>query len=204
MQNTNTQSDLSKAHSARKKLKEVQDDQKVQRTRSSFRQKTPSKSTTKSRKPRKTLEQKTAQQLVKPTDEAFSRYIRIRDASWDGTKWVGKCITCPRQCVVIDEFGKWIASSQNGHMISRGVFSLRYDEENCNLQCAHCNVWLDKDEMIERYRTELDKKYGDGTYKKLKALSKLPEAYKRPSKPELLQIIADSKEQVEWYLAHNT
>lgn len=158
----------------------------------------------KQRRKRKTLNMKTAQQLIDPTDKAFSRYVRIRDAEFNGNEWVGECITCERKLIVVNSDGKWIASSQNGHLISRGIYSLRFDEENCNLQCAHCNAWLDKDEMIERYRKAIDDKYGTGTYKRLKALSKLPEAYKRPKKDELLQIISDSKTQVEWYLAKNS
>jgi len=80
---------------------------------------------------------------------------------------------------------------------------LRYDELNCNLQCAHCNAWLDKDEMIERYRQAVDLKYGHGTYKMLKALSKRADAYKVPSKPELMRIITESTEQVRMYLDKN-
>ncbi len=119
-----------------------------------------------------------------------------------GPRWVGTCITCPRQmlvALVIDGILRFNAGAQNGHLISRGIFTLRYDEENANLQCPHCNAWLDKDEMIERYRQAVDLKYGAGTYKKLKALSKLPDAYKRPTKPELLQIISDAKEQILFY-----
>lgn len=139
--------------------------------------------------------------LIKLADAAFSRAIRIRDSEKqaDGS-WVGVCITCPRKLVVITAEGKWIASSQNGHLIGRGTFSLRYSDENCSLQCAHCNVWMDKDEMITSYRKAVDDKYGDGTYKKLKAASKLPDAFKRPTKPELLQIIEDSKTELEFYL----
>lgn len=158
----------------------------------------------KEKRKRTPLAKKSAQQLVKPADSAFSRYVRIRDATFNGRQWVGVCITCPRPLIVVDEDNKWIASSQLGHFIGRGIYLLRWDEENTNLQCAHCNAWLDKDEMLQRYRLALDNKYGDGTYKKLKAMSKLPNAYKRPSKQELLQIIEDSKTQVEFYLASNS
>lgn len=152
------------------------------------------------RKPPRKPEQKTAAQLIPLADEWFSRYIRIRDASFVDGQWVGTCITCPRRLVVINAEGKWNASAQHGHLIGRGTFSLRYDEENGNMQCAHCNAWLDKDEMISRYRGAVDDKYGIGTYKRLKAASRLPDALKRPTKPELLQIIADSKQQIAWYL----
>lgn len=152
-------------------------------------------------KKRRTLEQKTAAQLMKPADEAFSRYIRLRDSERVGTEFVGECITCPKRLTVLyrDDSGtwRWVASSQNGHFVGRGVYSLRYDELNCNLQCAHCNAWLEKNEMLARYQGALDDKYGHGTFKNLLSLSKKPEAYRRPNKTELLEIIAESKKQVE-------
>lgn len=147
------------------------------------------------RKPTKRvpLEKKTAQQLIKEADKWFSKYVRLRDSIFNGSEWISICITCTRPLIVIDGSGKWVASSQNGHMIGRGIYALRYDEYNCNVQCAHCNVWLDKDEMIERYRKAIDMKYGDYTYDDLKKRSREDGVYKRPTKQELLQIIEDSK-----------
>jgi len=145
------------------------------------------------KKTRRTLEQKTAAQLMEPADNAYSRYIRLRDSELIGDEWIGQCISCPRVLVVVDRYGKWIASSQNGHFISRGVYSLRFNEFNTNLQCAHCNAWRDKEDMLEGYRKGLALKYGEDTVTELKQLSKAPDAYKRPKKPELLQIIADCK-----------
>lgn len=150
-------------------------------------------------KKRLPLEQKTAAQLVEFADKAFSRYIRIRDSVLEDGQWVGVCITCPKRLVVYQD-GKWLKNAQNGHLIGRGTHSLRYDEENCNLQCSHCNAWLDKDEMIERYRNAVEDKYGIGTYKKLKAISQEPDAKKLHTKPELLEIIRDSKAQLDFYL----
>lgn len=152
---------------------------------------------------RKKLDQKTAQALVPIADAWFSKYIRLRDCEFTGTDWVGECIDgCGRKLVVLDSDGKWKSSSNNGHFITRGVFSLRYSEENCSLQAAFCNAWRDKEDMLEGYRTGLALKCGEATVAELKRLSKLPEAYKRPSKAELLQIIADAKQEVEYILAH--
>lgn len=159
----------------------------------------------KMKKPRKrrTLEQKTAQQLVKVADKWFSKYIRIRDAEYVNGEWVGNCITSGKKLIVIDSDGKWIASSQNGHFISRGVYSLRFDECNCNLQSAYDNAWRDKESMQEAYREGLALKYGEATVQELKQLSKAPGAFKRPTKPELLEIISDSKAQIAFYLKNN-
>lgn len=146
---------------------------------------------------RRKLQDKTAQQLMEPADNAYSRYIRLRDAEFKNGEWVGVCISCPRKLVVINSEGKWVASSQNGHFISRGVYSLRFNEFNTNLQCAHCNAWRDKEDMLEGYRKGLADKYGEDTVTELKELSKAPDAYKRPKKPELLEIIRASKEYVK-------
>lgn len=151
----------------------------------------------KKRKSPKKLEQKTAQQLVPEADKWFSRYVRLRDSSYTGSDWVGYCITCSRPLTVIDSDGKWKATAQNGHFITRGTHTLRFNEFNCNLQCAHCNAWMDKEEMLERYRNALDLKYGSDIKDELKRLSKLPEAFRRASKPELLQLIKDSKTYIE-------
>jgi len=151
---------------------------------------------------RKKLDQKTAQQLIKPADDALSKYIRLRDSSFTGTDWVGECISCPRTQIILSGDGKWSQGWDNGHFITRGVYSLRFDEYNCNLQCRHCNIWRDKGDMLKGYETGLALKCGEATVAELKRLSKLPEAYKRPSKAELLQIIADAKQEVEYILAH--
>lgn len=140
-------------------------------------------------KPRVPLEKKTAQQLVPVADEAFSKYIRLRDSvrQPDGS-YIGTCIDCSKVKVVY-RGGRWLKGTDNGHYISRGVHSLRYDEMNCNLQDSHCNAWRDKGDVERDYRKALDKKYGNGTAAELKALSKEPVSHKIPPKDELLDII---------------
>lgn len=137
--------------------------------------------------------------LKKDADKYFSYYIRLRD-SWinpDGS-WTGTCITCPRKLLVRRADGTWTRGAEHGHLIGRGNWFLRYDEENGNLQCSHCNAWLDKDEMIERYRGAVDDKYGKGTYKKLKKVAKENEKY-NIKRSELEQVISDAKECIAFY-----
>ena len=154
-------------------------------------------------KKRKTLEQKTAQQLIPEADKNYSRYIRLRDSSFSGSEWSGPCIDmCGRTMLVIDSDGKWKQGADNGHYVSRGVHNLRFNEFNTNLQSSFCNAWDDKQRMIEGYERGLALKYGEDTVKELKQLAKAPDAYRRAKKPELLQIIADSKAYVEYALAH--
>lgn len=158
----------------------------------------PLKSVNATKKPKKRLklDEKSAQQLVKEADKWFSRYIRLRDSKFVEGRWMGNCVTCDRKLVVLSS-GGWVASSQNGHFITRGCYQLRFDEFNCHLQCAHCNAWRDKEDMLERYRAAILNLYGEDTLKELKQRSKEEGSFKRPTKPELLQVIQDSKEYIK-------
>jgi hypothetical protein len=49
---------------------------------------------------------------------------------------------------------------QNGHFYSRGILSLRYDEQNCRPQCYGCNI-AQKGNYIEYYK-RLEKEIGKG------------------------------------------
>lgn len=140
------------------------------------------------KKPRKTLAQKTARELVKPADDEFSRYIRLRDSDGDGNNRTGTCITCSRPLAVLVD-GKFVKNAQNGHFVGRGAHITRYDEMNCHLQCAHCNAWRDKRDMTKAYAAAIDKKYGKGTADELEALGKQDGAYKLLPKQELLDLI---------------
>lgn len=149
------------------------------------------------------IEKKTASQLVKIADKEYSRYIRLRDSEFDGEVFIGKCITCSKKGTVawFDDTGKlrFTKGWDAGHFIERGIHSIRYEEENVNLQCSfHCNKM--KSGNHEKYKDELDKKYGDGTYRELEKMAKLPGSRKILTKPELLQIIADSKKWVDYTL----
>ena len=154
--------------------------------------KTPLKATSKKR-PKQTIPD-----LTKKADKEFSRYIRLRDSVYDGEKWVGECITCERKMVILQD-GKWRAGAKLGHFIGRGTKELRYDEFNCNLQCAYDNAWLDKEEMLQRYRSGIIDKYGRETLKELKARAKITRTNKRE---ELEQVIHDSKVEVAHMMEH--
>ena len=140
--------------------------------------------------------------LMKKADTAWSRYIRLRDTVYKGGKFIGECVTCNRKLEVCRWDGKqwkWNPASNVGHYVTRGHKGLRFDERNCNLQCAYDNAWMDKVKMIHAYTRALDLKYGDGTAQELEMIGK--ERYKL-TRAELEQIIADSKEYVEFTLAH--
>lgn len=153
---------------------------------------------------RRTLEQKTVQQLIEPADEAFSRYVRLRDSEYSEDQWIGTCMTCTKTGVVayIGDDGKLHFTHvwNNGHFVARGNFITRYEEENCNLQCAYrCNKM--KSGEYVKYKAALKLKYGDDVPARLEALAdEFPARTYHFSKEDLLQIIKDSNEQIDYYV----
>ena len=85
--------------------------------------------------------------LIKKLDTVFSIYIRRKDAVND----IAQCVTCGKK----DHWSKL----QNGHWASRRHYSTRWDERNCSVQCASCNVFRAGE--IYLYTKYLCSKYGD-------------------------------------------
>ena len=67
--------------------------------------------------------------LVKKLDAVFSQYIRLKDSVDE----IATCFTCGKK----DHWKKL----QNGHFQSRKHYATRWDEQNCQVQCAGCNVF---------------------------------------------------------------
>jgi len=87
--------------------------------------------------------------LKKKLDTIFSIYIRLKYADEDLNV---KCFTCDK----VYHYKK----IQNGHFYSRGILSLRWDEQNCRPQCYGCNI-AQKGNYIEYYK-RLEKEIGKG------------------------------------------
>lgn len=68
--------------------------------------------------------------LIKKADAIFSKFIRQRNADDSG---VAECFTCGKR-------DHW-KSLQCGHFMSRRHYSTRWSEDNCQVQCAGCNVF---------------------------------------------------------------
>lgn len=68
--------------------------------------------------------------LVKKADAIFSQFIRQRNADENG---MTECFTCGKQ----DHWKKL----QCGHFMSRKHYATRWNEKNCQVQCAGCNVF---------------------------------------------------------------
>lgn len=87
--------------------------------------------------------------LIEKLDKIFSVYIRLREAKAK----IAQCFTCGKK----DHYKKL----QNGHFQSRKHYSTRWDEINCQVQCAGCNVFRYGEQYL--FGVNLDKKYGTGT-----------------------------------------
>lgn len=153
--------------------------------------------TPKKRKPRRTVEEKSAKELVKVADKHFSEFIRLRDSTFRDDGWYGACITCSKRGQVARlENGKakfnigWNA----GHFVTRGHKITRFDEQNVHLQCAYrCNNM--KSGEYEKHRLAINRLYGEGSAEALEALVRQASLYKL-YKFQLLDIISDYKARV--------
>jgi hypothetical protein len=71
----------------------------------------------------------TRKTIITKLDSIFSQYIRLRYSKNE----IATCVTCGRS----DNWKKM----QNGHFVSRKHYATRWDEDNCQVQCAGCNVF---------------------------------------------------------------
>ena len=84
----------------------------------------------------------TLQDYLKLAQQVFNKFIRQRDKGLN-------CISC----------GKKPKKENCGHYFSSGGHAnVRFDENNCNLQCEYCNTFLHGN-LIE-YGINLEKKIG--------------------------------------------
>lgn len=91
----------------------------------------------------------------KKLEDAFSKFIRVRDAQpFTGICF---CFTCgaPRHWKGLD----------CGHGINRQYKGTKYDERNNHAQCKHCNGFHGG--MRDVYKVKVDEKYGAGTWDEL-------------------------------------
>jgi len=91
--------------------------------------------------------------IVKKIDSIFSQYIRRRDVKEN----IAKCFTCGKK----DDWKRL----QCGHFQSRRFYSTRWDETNCQVQCAGCNVFRFGEQF--KFSVNLDNKFGKGTSQRL-------------------------------------
>tara|TARA_B110000285_G_scaffold6073_1_gene6383 strand:- start:62 stop:454 length:393 start_codon:yes stop_codon:yes gene_type:complete len=115
--------------------------------------------------------------LVKKLDTVFSKYIRQRDADNE----MSTCFTCGKQ----DHWKRL----QNGHFQSRRFYSTRWDEVNCQVQCAGCNVFKYGEQFI--FGQNLDSKFGEGTAQELHIKARKITKISSPELEELIKLYTD-------------
>lgn len=115
----------------------------------------------------------TRSKIVKKLDKVFSQYIRLRNANSMG---IAECVTCGKR----DHWKK----QQCGHFQSRKHYTTRWDEVNCQVQCAGCNVFKYGEQY--KFGIYLDQNFGEGTAEKLSNKAKQTIKY---SNIELLAMI---------------
>jgi|TARA_R110002012_G_scaffold69432_2_gene179796 hypothetical protein len=91
--------------------------------------------------------------VVKKLDAIFSQYIRKRNS--DNGKAV--CFTCGK----VDDW----QNLQCGHFQSRRHYSTRWDDLNCQVQCAKCNIFSYGEQY--KFGVFLNAKFGRATASKL-------------------------------------
>ena len=124
--------------------------------------------------------------LRKQADVLFSRMVRMRDGELRDGVWWSQCITC--------DAWKPLSTMHNGHFMSRRYPATRWDEENCNAQCAGCNMFKAGEQY--KYGLAVDLKYGDGTAQKLLTLASTSF---RVTREYLEEVIHDAEEQIAFY-----
>ena len=91
---------------------------------------------------------------IETADSNFSKYIRLRDTDENG---YGKCCSCGKIVHYKD--------ADAGHFINRKHKSVRFSEQNVNLQCRACNRF--DEGAIPEYYNFMVKKYGQDVIDKL-------------------------------------
>jgi len=118
---------------------------------------------------------KTLQDWLKETQTIFNKYVRLRDQGLN-------CISCDKP-----------PKKRNcGHYFSSGGHSnVRFDEDNCHLQCEHCNTFLSGN--LLNYQIGIQKKIGA---QKLLELQERAHVTKKWTIDELKEIIQTYKSKI--------
>jgi hypothetical protein len=118
--------------------------------------------------------------LIKKADTVFSQYIRQRYANNSG---ITECYTCGKK-------DHW-KNLQCGHFMSRKHYSTRWDETNCQVQCAGCNVFRYGEQY--KFGRNLDIELGNGTANSLEVKSRQIVKY---SNVDLMELIKHYKKKL--------
>lgn len=119
---------------------------------------------------------KTLQDWLKETQTIFNKYVRLRDQNLN-------CISCNKPPL----------KKNCGHYFSSGGHSnVRFDEDNCHLQCEHCNTYLSGN--LLNYQIGIQKRIGA---QKLLELQERAHVTKKWTINELKEIIETYKSKIK-------
>lgn len=118
--------------------------------------------------------------LISKLDKVFSRYIRLRDTDDNG---YFKCPTCGR-ILPFDQ-------ADCSHYWSRTHYSTRWNEDNCVVECKHCNRF--DSSHLDGLGRHLKKKLGEQRFELLHWLHHQP---KDLDEFELATLIKDYQKKV--------
>jgi hypothetical protein len=119
---------------------------------------------------------KTTSDWLKEAQVVFNKYIRERDKGFN-------CISCEKPPL----------KKNCGHYYSQGGHSnVRFDEDNCHLQCEHCNTYLSGN--LLNYQIGIEKRIGADRLIELQGRAHLE---KRWSVDELKEIIKTYKQKIK-------
>lgn len=98
-------------------------------------------------------DKQTKSQLLKEADRLFSLFVRNRDADKNGNI---QCVGCGKVYNIdqVDKEGNKVV--QNLHFIDRGVYDLRFLENNCHAGCSYCNLDMSLNKNGFAYRRYLE------------------------------------------------
>ena len=118
----------------------------------------------------------TLQDYIKIAQQVFNKWIRQRDKGLN-------CISCDKE-----------AKKENcGHYYNaNNHWSVRFDEDNCHLQCEHCNTFLSGN--LIPYRENLIKKIGQ---ERFDILSEKANETRKFTKEEVQEIINEYKKRLK-------
>lgn len=122
---------------------------------------------------------KTTQDWLKEAQSIFNKYIRLRD---EGLLCVS-CNTIPkkRNC---------------GHFYSQGGHSnVRFDEDNCHLQCEHCNTYLSGN--LLNYQIGIEKRIGAERLIELQGKAHLEKRWSVEELKELIRVYKNKVKQLQ-------
>lgn len=121
------------------------------------------------------------QKLIKDLDKVFSLFIRMRASDENG---YATCFTC-------GQVKKW-KEGDAGHFISRGAYSVRWNETNVQFQDKKCNIFQSGQQYL--FSVALNRLHGEGTADALFAMSRQTRKY---GVGELKAMIVIYKDKVE-------